>query len=466
MLETMGPISLLPVVIAIILAITTKNTIISLITACIVGSFVAGKGIFGFTDLIQSALGNTDFIWALLCVIPFGILVAYYQKSGAIEGVTEYMKNKKLGRKGVQLVAWVLGIFCFADSLSPLFVGTTMHKMADKMRVSREKMAYIADSTGACVSVLYPFTGWSSYLASLAVGAGCLSTVQEAQNVMLQAIPLDFYAILSVALVGLIASGLMKDFGPMRKAEVRAMTEGKLLGDNAEPLVSREIADMRKSDSIKTRVFLNFVFPTLLLFALSIGSFFVLGSVMVVEAVAFVVIMMSVLFLFQGMSLRELNQTFMDGVKGTVPTVMILAFAYCLNALSSEMGTANFIINCTQSFLTPQLLPAVIFLVAAIISFSTGTSWGTFAICMPLALPMAFSITGGEVTLLVLASFAAVAGGGTFGDHCSPLSDTTIMSSMGAASDHIDHVKTQLPYAFLCAGIATVLYLAIGIFAA
>lgn len=123
MLETMGPISLLPVVIAIILAITTKNTIISLITACIVGGFVAGKGIFGFTDLIQSALGNTDFIWALLCVIPFGILVAYYQKSGAIEGVTEYMKNKKLGRKGVQLVAWLMGIFCFADSLSPLFVG-------------------------------------------------------------------------------------------------------------------------------------------------------------------------------------------------------------------------------------------------------------------------------------------------------------------------------------------------------
>lgn len=141
---------------------------------------------------------------------------------------------------------------------------------------------------------------------------------------------------------------------------------------------------------------------------------------------------------------------------------MILAFAYCLNSLSKELGTANYIINCASNFLTPQLLPSVIFIVCAVISFSTGTSWGTFAICMPLAMPIAFAASDNEVTLLVVVCFAAVAGGGTFGDHCSPLSDTTIMSSMGAASDHMDHVKTQLPYAMVSATISILLYLIIG----
>ena len=149
-----------------------------------------------------------------------------------------------------------------------------------------------------------------------------------------------------------------------------------------------------------------------------------------------------------------------------VAIAIILAFTtrntYPLNSLSKEMGTANFIINCTQSFLTPALLPFVIFVVAAIMAFATGSSWGTFAICLPIALPMALNATGNNITMLLAACFAAVAGGGVFGDHCSPVSDTTILSSMGAASDHIDHVKTQLPYVLVVAGVCAVLYLVIG----
>lgn len=153
----------------------------------------------------------------------------------------------------------------------------------------------------------------------------------------------------------------------------------------------------------------------------------------------------------------------MAGVKGAMPAIILLALAYPLNSLSKEMGTANFIINFTESFLTPALLPAVIFIVSAIMAFATGSSWGTFAICMPIALPLAFNASGNEVTALVAMCFAAVAGGGVFGDHCSPVSDTTILSSMGAASDHIDHVKTQLPYALTVAGLCAVTYLIFGI---
>lgn len=461
-METMGWISLIPVIIAITLAIVTKDTILSLVTACIIGCFLAGKGIFGFTNLIQSALGNEDFIWAVLCVLPFGVLVAYFQKSGAITGFTEFMNKKKLGRTGIQLSAWLLGVFCFADSLSPLFVGTTMKKLTDNARILREKLAYISDSTGACISVLYPFTGWSSYLAGLSIGIGCITSAEQGQSLMFRAIPFNFYAIFTVLMVFFIAIGLIKDYGPMKQAEKRTMDTGKVLRDGANPLISNELNTMKKSINIKTRIFLNFVFPTIMLFTLSLSSFFVFGGVKVVEVIVFILFFMSVSFLFQGMPLKELSDTFLDGVKGIVPALLILALAYCLNSLSAEMGTANFIINITRPFLIPQLLPFIIFIVAAVISFSTGTSWGTFAICMPIALPIAFNITNNEITTLVLACFAAVAGGGTFGDHCSPISDTTIMSSMGAASDHIDHVKTQIFYSLTTAILTSIAYLIIG----
>lgn len=207
MLETMGWISLLPIIIAVILALVTKNTVVSLTIACIIGCFFAGKGIWGFTDLLQSALGNTDFIWAALNIILFGVLVEYYERSGAIDGFTRIMNQKNLNRKRVQIMAWILGLICFADSMSPFFVGSVMRKLSDKAKISREKLAYIADSTSAPVSVLYPFTGWSSYLLGLAVGIGCIDNRTQAFNLMFKAIPFNFYAILSVLMVFVLALG-------------------------------------------------------------------------------------------------------------------------------------------------------------------------------------------------------------------------------------------------------------------
>lgn len=463
MLESMGWISLVPIIIAIVLALTTKNTVISLTIACIVGCFLAGKGIWGFTDLLQTSLATTDFVWATLTIILFGVLVTYYEKSGAIDGFTRIMNAKHLKRKGVQIMAWALGLLCFADSMSPLFVGSVMRKLSDKAKISREKLSYIADSTSAPVSVLYPFTGWSSYLVGLAVGIGCIENRTQAFSLMLKAIPLNFYAVLTLVMVLLLALGVIKDYGPMKKAEIRALAEGKIVADNAVPLSSTDNLEPAK---IKEHIFLNFIFPSIALLVISIGCFIFLGDVKVLEAVMLVIIFMSVSLMIQGMSLQELNETFVRGVKSAMPAVLVLAVAYPLNELSTEMGTANFIINSTTSFLSPAVLPVGIFIICAILSFATGTSWGTFAIAMPLALPMAFNATGNEVNLLVAACFAAVAGGGVFGDHCSPVSDTTIMSSMGAGSDHIDHVKTQLPYALTVAGVTAVIYLIIGFIAA
>ena len=459
----MGWLSLIPIIIAIALALWTKNTVFSLSIACIVGCFMAGKGIWGFTDVLQSSLGTEDFIWVALNILFFGVLCTYYERSGSIDGFTRIVNKKNLKRGGVQILAWVLGVICFADSMSPLFVGSVMRKLFDKAKVSREKLAYIADSTAAPVSIMYPFTGWSSYLTGLAVGVGCLATRKEAYTFMIHAIPFNFYAILSLLMVLLIGLGLIKDYGSMKKAEQRVMIEGKLFRDGAVPMST---TGSKKSDSLKEHVFMNFLLPTLLLITISIGSFCIIGEVKVLEAVVIVVILMSASFLIQGMSIQELGEAFNEGIKGAMPAVLVLAAAYPLNEITNELGATDFIMSFVSGTLAPALLPFSIFVICAVLSFATGTSWGTYAIAMPLALPISFAATGGEATLLTTLCFAAVAGGGLFGDHCSPVSDTTIMSSMGAGSDHIDHVKTQLPYAITVAAITAALYLILGFVAA
>lgn len=462
-LETMGWISLIPAIIAIVLSFATKNTIVALIAACLVGTLAAGQGILGLPTLIKEATGNTSFSWVMLLNLYIAIIVAFFHKTGAIQGFSDWVHRKNMKRKGVQLMAWFLGIFVyFSDSFSPLFVGTVMRDISDKARISKEKLSYIADSTAAPVSVLVPITGWAAYLMSLAVGIGSIATQDDASALFVKAIPFNFYPLFAVIMVGLVASGIVKDFGPMKKAELRAINEGKVLRDGATPLIGKELLEMEVAEGIKTRVFLNFVLPVLLIITGALTTYIVMGSAKTMEVFLGVVIFMAISMLIQGVPFKELMETVTQGIKSGVPAVTLLALAYSVNDLSEAMGTANFIISITEDFLSPAVLPAIIFIVAAIMAFATGSSWGTFAICMPIALPLAFAYTGGTLTNLVVACFAAVAGGGVFGDHCSPLSDTTILASTGAGADHIDHVKTQLPYSLVCGTLAVIVYLIIG----
>ena len=462
-LVNMGFISVIPPILAIVLSFVTKNTIVSLAIECITGTLLVGQGILGFPTLLKESLGTTSFAWVMLLNTFIGILVAYFQKTGAIQGFSQWVHDKHLSRRGAQLMAWVLGMFVyFSDSFSPLFVGCTMRSITDKARISREKLAYIADSTSAPVSVLVPITGWAAYLSGLAVGIGCIVTQEDGAALFLKAIPFNFYALLAVIFVGLIGSGIVKDFGPMKKAEKRAMEEGKVLADGATPLTGKELTDMEPYPGFKPRVFLNFVLPVLMIISAALGTYIAFKSAKTMEAFLYVGIFMMISMMIQGIPFKEVMNTMMDGIKGALPAIVLLALAYSVNALSKQMGTANYIISLCEGFLSPNVLPALIFIVAAVMAFATGSSWGTFAICMPIALPLAFSVTGGELNTIVVAVFAAVAGGGVFGDHCSPLSDTTILSSMGSASDHLDHVKTQLPYAMVCGTLAVVGYLIVG----
>lgn len=471
-LTSMGIISIIPAILAIVLSFATKNTIVALAVACIAGITMSGivmgdslvdTLLLGFPTLLKENLGTTSFSWVMLLNTLIGILVAYFQKTGAIQGFSQWVHDKHLSRRGAQLTAWVLGMFVyFSDSFSPLFVGCTMRSITDKARISREKLAYIADSTSAPVSVLVPITGWAAYLSGLAVGIGCIATAEDGSALFLKAIPFNFYPLAAVIFVGLIGSGIIKDFGPMKKAEQRAMETGKVLADGAQPLIGKELTGMEMYEGFTPRVFLNFLLPVLMIVVTALSTYVAYHSAKTMEAFTLVVIFMTISMMIQGIPFKEVMDTMMNGIKGALPAVVLLALAYSVNGLSKSMGTANFIISVTEGFLTPHLLPAVIFLVAAVMAFATGSSWGTFAICMPIALPLAFNMSGGELNPIVVAVFAAVAGGGVFGDHCSPLSDTTILSSMGSASDHLDHVKTQLPYALICGGIAVIGYLILG----
>ena len=262
--------------------------------------------------------------------------------------------------------------------------------------------------------------------------------------------------------MGLISSGVISDFGSMFKAENRARDDGKVLGDDATPMIGRELLETSLFTNFQPNIILYFIIPVFLIIGIAAGSFFLSGSAQTMEAFLGAVVFLGVMIRIQGIPLSEIMDTAMLGIKSIMPAVMILALAYTINQLTTELGTANYILSISSSFLNPSMLPACAFLFAAVISFSTGTSWGTFAIMLPIAVPMAFNYSGDAITPLVCSTLAAVAGGGVFGDHCSPLSDTSILASTGAASDHMDHIKTQIPYAILSAGVSLVIYFVLG----
>jgi len=444
--EGLGALTLLPASIAIVLAFVTRNTVFSLAVACTAGVLIAGQGLMGFPNLLKNALGTTEFSWILLLELFIGVSIAFFQRTGAIRNFSNFVASRNMTRVRVQLVAWVMGMFVFfSDYFSPLFVGSTMRNLSDRYHVSREKLAYICDSTSAPVSIIVPITGWAVFVAGLLVGMGPVDDATTAMRVFVASIPYNVYSWFAVILVGLIALRIVPDFGPMKNAEHRAQSEGKVLRDGAEPLMSEELTAIEPYPGVSTSLFWNFVLPVVVVIGVAVGSFIVTSSALTMEAFLLSAVVAGTTMRVQGIPLSDIMGTAMSGIKGVMPAIIILAFAYALNDLSEQLDTAGYIVSQTESWLTPGLLPMLAFLIAGVIAFSTGTSWGTFAIMMPIAVPMAFAFSGNELTPVVFATISAVAGGGVFGDHCSPLSDTSILASTGAASDHIDHVKTHLP---------------------
>lgn len=462
--------ALLPAAVAVVLAFLTREAILSLFLACALGVVLKEGPFAGLLDLpglFERSMGTQDFIWVLLVEVCIGILVAFFMKTDSTEEFARVVERRVKSRNQIQLVGWFLGMLIFfSDYFSPLLTGPVMRQLTDRAKISREKLAYICDSTSAPMCVLIPFSAWGVYIAGLLVGIGTIETNVDAIGLFLRAVVCNFYAILAVGMVGLIAVGWLPDFGPMRRAERRAMEEGKLIADGASPMMSVELVTMEPSEHIKRpRLFVNFAFPVALVITIVVGSFAFGGKPLILEAFMLAVLYLGLALRLQSVPFQEIMTTAVQGIKGIVPAILLLGLAYSINTITRELGAAQYVLAVTEGWLTPMFLPAITFTVCALISFATGTSWGTYAIVTPICVPLAFQFSGGEVDLLVLATVGALAGGGVFGDHCSPMSDTTILSSFGAASDHIDHVRTQLPYACVAAGVALGGYLILGFFA-
>lgn len=469
-MEYVGWLSVLPPVLAIVLAILTRQVYLSLFFGIWLGWTIlaGGNPLTGLRDALEACVnvfkdgGNTKVI-AFSALV--GALIAFTQHSGGVAGFVNWIMQRDLvrSRRHAGLLAWFIGVIIFVESsITALVTGAVCRPIFDKLKISREKLAFLCDSTSAPVCILIPLNAWGAYIIGLLGNQGYANPVE----VMIVAMPLNFYAVLALGFTFYIAySG--RDYGPMAAAERRARETGQVLRPGAEPLVAKEIANMEAKEGVVHRA-RNFLIPIAVMVVMMPVGLFITGegnmmqgsgSTSVFWAVLAATSVATVLYLAQRLfTLHEVTELFFKGFGGLVPLALLMVFAFAIGDVSKALKTGEFVAGVAQDNLPTALIPTLLFLTSCFIAFSTGTSWGTFGIMVPIAVPIAHTL-GIPDALAV----AAVLGGGIFGDHCSPISDTTIISSMASASDHIDHVRTQLPYALTVASVSVGLYLIAGV---
>ncbi len=468
-METYGWLSILPPLLAIFLAIKTKHVYISLVLGIwlgwtIIHSWNPVSGLADTLGALVNVFKDEDNTRVILFSGLVGAIITFTQYSGGMKGFINWVVGKGLvrTRKSAGLLAWFLGFIIFIEAnICVLVSGAVARPIFDKLKISREKLSYILDSTSAPKCILIPLNAWGAFVIGLLVIQG----VENPVRVLVSSMPFNFYAILALLIV-LISVLTEKDFGPMKKAEHRVRAENKLLRDGAEPLISTEVVTMEAKEGIPPRA-LNMILPVATMVVMMPVVLLITGkgnlmegsgSASVLWAVIAGLAVGAVAYRAQGiMKVKEITDIFMKGVGGLIPLASLMILAFAIGDICDALGTGPFVAQAAKSTLNPGVIPAVIFLVSCFIAFSTGTSWGTFAIMIPIAVPM-INIIGLHPGLII----AAVLGGGVFGDHCSPISDTTIISSMASATDHIDHVRTQLPYALTAAGFSLLLFIIFG----
>ena len=455
-------ISLLPPLIAIALAIGTRQVYLSLAAGVWLGyTILAGwNPLAGLGDAIQACVdvmadaGNSR---VLLFTLVIGALIATVEAMGGVHGFVNWIEKRGLvtGPRGARLLAFIVGVVVFIESnITVLVAGAVARPLFDRHKRSREMLAYIIDSTSAAVCILIPLNAWGAYVLAL-LGDGM---VENPLSLFISAIPLNFYALSAVVLAGFVAvTGWT--WGPMKHAEARA-ADGHIFEEGAAPMVDEAALVPEPVGAIPPRAF-NMLLPlgamvVMMPLALFItgggdlragsGSTSVLWAVLAGLAVAWVLTLAQ-----RAMKVEKLTSVGLKGAGGMLGMAFILLLALALGGVAREMGAGEYVAGLVADRLHPAVLLPLVFITGAFVSFSTGTSWGTFAIMVPIAVPAAAAMG------LPLAPFLAAAlAGGIFGDHASPISDTTIVSSLAAATDHIAHVRTQLPYAMLAGGAAVI----------
>ncbi len=481
-MQSFGWLSIVPPIVAIAIAIKTKQVFFSLalfvwLGWTIMSGWTPVAGLRESVDAFIASVTDLDNARVLLFSALIGAMITYTQFSGGMQGFVDWIERRGLAksRRSVGLLTAFVSMAIFLESNFGLLVsGSVARPLFDKCRISREKLSYIIDATCSPKCILIPLNAWGAYVIILLAA----QDVQNPVTLLASALPLNFYAILAIVLAFVvIITGW--NLGPMREAERRVLEEGKLLRDGAEPLLSAEVAMATAKEGVPKRA-MNMVAPIAIMVAMVPIVLWITGHPELTDAgpverivrrvmngsgpravlwgVMVGLLAAAVAYRIQGiMTIKDMSENVIKGIQGLIPLVIVLSLAFTIGATTRALGTGVFVAQAAQATLPAGVVPAVVFLLACFIAFSTGTSWGTFAIMIPIVIPM--------VELLDLhpgLTVAAALGGGIFGDHCSPISDSTIVASMASATDHIDHVRTQLPYALVAAGGAMVLFLVFG----
>jgi len=408
-------------------------------------------------------LANPDHSSIILFTLFLGGMVGIIYKNGGMGGLVQSLKNLAFGKRSVQIYGWIMGIIIFFDDYAnTLLVGNTLRPLTDSYKISREKLSYIVDSTAAPVTSIAIISTWIGYEVSLISDSfKNLGILENPYIFFIKTIPYRFYPIFALFFGFLIALSL-RDFGPMLKAEKRASTEGKVVRDGSTPLgFSRdEIIEPSSPFLAVIPILIVFFGCFIMLYITGIQNLGHTSSIeeIIAKSDSFKALTISsFLGLFTAFFLsifkfkiKDIMDGAFDGFKAMLSALAILLLAWSLNYVCQNLGTSTYISNLAKAYLSPFFIPSFIFISSALISFATGTSWGTMAVLVPISIEIGSKFSP-EVLLL---SSSAVLSGSIFGDHISPISDTTIMSSLSSSCDHIDHVSTQAPYGILCAFVA------------
>ena len=456
-----GIISILIPILTIILAIITKDVIVSLMGGIFAGFLVlndynAALAFVALFDGVIALFAEGWIVKTLLFMLIIGAIINILSVSGAVGSFVAYLSQKAKridSPKGAMLLAYIIGILIFIESsITALVAGTVAKPLFDKNGVSREKLAYICDSSSSPICTLIPLNAWGALLLGLIVTAIDSKVISgDALSLLIASIPYNFYSIFT--LVILLAVILFKwDIGPMKQSEKEA---------KAVPYVpSSTHTDAKPTPYPMVISLLVMILSVPLgLYLTGDGDIFKgSGSTSVYYAVIVTLFFMYLYFVPTKMlKHKTFFKGMYDGMAHMLPVTIILVFALLIGKVIGDLGTAKYLANLLDGNISPVVVPLLVFWVASITAFSTGTSWGTFSIMMPIGLALAATLNL-DIPLVI----AAVISGGIFGDHASPISDTTIISSMAADCDHISHVRTQLPYALLGAGLASVGFLVFG----
>ncbi len=488
-----GLLSIIPPLLAILFALIFRQVILSLMLGIYVGAvFIYDynplTGLLRLVDkYIINSISDVSHIQIIVFTLFFGGVIGLISKSGGTRGIANVITKIAKNRKSTMLSAWLSGLVIFFDDYAnTLIVGNLMRPVTDKMKISREKLAFIVDATAAPVASIFIISSWIGFEVGLIHdGLSMIGSDANAYTTFLATIPFRFYPIIMLFFVFLISYS-QRDFGPMYKAERRALIEGKLF--NGKDIASADLTDTSEIFGNEDKAkWYNGIIPILvIIFGTIIGliytginslqeqgiseygireiisnsdSYLALlwSSFSACIVAAFMILSQKI------MSLSETIDAWFLGIRSMLLAVIILILAWAIGAITVEMKTADYIISLIGDNISPHFLPVIIFLVAGLTSFATGTSWGTMAILMPIVIPLSHSVSGLygldaiENTLILQGVISSVLAGAVFGDHCSPISDTTILSSMASGCNHVDHVRTQLPYAILIAIVCMLL---------